>query len=304
MNNKILLRLASSSSALIASFLVAILSLWMQSWFGVRDLYAFGFWTIPLLAIVFGLAPRLHTFFLKRSHIAANLLAFAFGFIAGFLWTLLVAIFLGPWFGTFSFPVIVCWIAGAIAGFCSIAGPINFNAYRRPILSVLISLILGVLFFFAYHPVGNVVRDDQELEVLKFSWQPGDSLRFEYMIIGDERVNESDSTALAKAGVRGTLTLVGIAIHGSGPRAKAIIVLRQPVKSTITLQQPDRSTIAYVQTEQNSFRVYPPDAKTLQRVIELSPSSGHSGTDIMVELASGAMQGGSFEGSINVRVMP
>src|SRR5882672_3911080 len=85
--------------------------------FGRGDLSSYAFWNllfaIYLYAVATVLQPRLHV-----AHVGVRVFAWTLiGGVAGFLWTWIVAVALGPWIGAFSFPVLYIWTAaGAIAG--------------------------------------------------------------------------------------------------------------------------------------------------------------------------------------------
>jgi hypothetical protein len=92
-----------------------------HDWFGVGDLSSFAFWstlaTLPGYPVL-----RLYD---RRAHAWGTAAAFgaavSCGLIAAVLWTLVVATILGGWIGAFSFPVFLCWLGGALAGFVACA---------------------------------------------------------------------------------------------------------------------------------------------------------------------------------------
>lgn len=103
--------IASIASYAVA-FAVAIGLLALQDWFGSGDLQALAFWTAPL-AVGIGLLA------LPVSRLRRTIgvpLAVVGGPALGFAFTFMVAVFLGPWFGAFSFPPLYCWMAAALTG--------------------------------------------------------------------------------------------------------------------------------------------------------------------------------------------
>ena len=81
--------------------------------YGTGDLPAFLFWTIglsiTLLFLTAGLTRTTH----GQSKIIKSVSWLSLGPLVGFAWTVFVAIALGPWMGSFSFPVLYCWMGGA-----------------------------------------------------------------------------------------------------------------------------------------------------------------------------------------------
>ena len=92
--------------------------------YGAGDLYAFMFWSVAfaLLLGAFGLGWARLTSGLPL--IARGLLGGIVGAGSGLLWTIVVRLLLGPWFGAFSFPVVYFWMIGGCFGllFASVFG--------------------------------------------------------------------------------------------------------------------------------------------------------------------------------------
>ena len=104
-----------------ASYLVARIFLSLQNGFGSGDLWAFLYWTV-IFSIVL-LLPALAFVLLSRNMRTINRvwIGTLLGGVAGFGWTLLNLMMLGPWFGAWSFNVLYCWIAGGAIGILALA---------------------------------------------------------------------------------------------------------------------------------------------------------------------------------------
>lgn len=97
----------------------ALAALWIAKnhGFGRGDLNSYAYWNLLFASYLYACAavlqPRLHI-----AGIVARIFAWiVIGSTAGFLWTWIVAVILGPWIGAFSFPVLYIWTAaGALAG--------------------------------------------------------------------------------------------------------------------------------------------------------------------------------------------
>jgi hypothetical protein len=110
------------------SYLVARILLASRNGFGSSDLPAFMYWTVMFAVLLSVLA--LAFAYLMRNFRTINRvwIAVLIGGVAGFGWTLLNLVMLGPWFGAWSFNVLYCWIAGGAFGFLAVA---IFGASRR-----------------------------------------------------------------------------------------------------------------------------------------------------------------------------
>ena len=84
--------------------------------FGSGDLFPLVFWTFPLalgLMFVGCLLNRLE----EIPPLAIRMIiAVVLGGLCGFLWTILVATWMGPWFSAFSFPMAMTWMIGGAIG--------------------------------------------------------------------------------------------------------------------------------------------------------------------------------------------
>src|SRR6266550_4511685 len=101
---------------LVAATLVAVSTITLNQGFGAGDLWAFLFWSLPLVGIIAGIASVLMNLYCRLNVFIRIIVAALAGALSGLVWTFFVAVFLGPWFGAFSFPVLFCWIAGGASG--------------------------------------------------------------------------------------------------------------------------------------------------------------------------------------------
>lgn len=83
--------------------------------FGMGDLYALAIWSLPFGVVVALAGVVLRRWNRPKRRAVRGSLAAAVGAILGLLWTLAMIQMMGPWFGTFSFPVLpILAIAGAL----------------------------------------------------------------------------------------------------------------------------------------------------------------------------------------------
>lgn len=82
---------------------------------GMGDLYALAIWSFPLGLVVALAGMSLRSRNGPKRRAARRVLAVALGAMLGVLWTLAMIQMMGPWFGTFSFPVLpILTTAGAL----------------------------------------------------------------------------------------------------------------------------------------------------------------------------------------------
>lgn len=88
-----------------------------NGWFGARDLPAMIVWSLPL-GMMTAVTVRVLSRRLAGAKALWHYVALApVGVVLGVAWTFIVAFVMGGWIGTFSFPVLLCWVfGGASAG--------------------------------------------------------------------------------------------------------------------------------------------------------------------------------------------
>ena len=283
--------LCTGAVCLIASVLVAVLMVALQGGFGAGDMWSFLFWTLPFavgMAVVGSLSMKLFcrlSFFIRYSVAALS------GGLLGFIWTFIVALVLGPWFGAFSFPVLLIWAAGGASGMISSTGACKGR--KKGHLAIEVTLIVSICLFAAIgtKPLFALLASDQKLEVVLVKWKPGpDPLSVREL--GGSGLNDQELAQLKSTGITGKLDIVGISIYGSGEHSRALIVVHHQVDDPVKLPQPDKAEVIYIQNG-NDWKTYPSNVPTLKRVISLKRSK-QDPRDTMceVELANGAVQGG------------
>jgi hypothetical protein len=278
---------------LVASAFVATISIVRNSGFGIGDLWPFLFWSIPFAV---GIASMNFTKLFCRPHPLLRYFVPVFvGITAGILWTVIVRVFLGPWFGAFSFPVLFCWIAGGASGMIA-----SCEASRRR-LKVADLILVGSICFLAIvgmDPIFVWLSNDQQLEVTFIKWTPKpETLSMQDI---DDPPDYYGSVSkefdqLKEVGLTGKLAVFSGGRYGAGNKHSRVIIVmqRQLEKRSKDLPQPDGVNVIYIQDENNNWRIYPSGAPTLQRTIRLEiPENKENITDYWVELASGARQGG------------
>ncbi|MGH2574422.1 MAG: hypothetical protein ACRDFC_01845, partial [Ignavibacteria bacterium] len=146
MKNKANLFLKAFLTCLITSSVVFFILIFNQGGFGIGDFTAFIFWT-TIFSVIIGVIGFLFNIILSGlNKFLQYVLFIIIGFLSGFFWTILIAMMLGPWFGAFSVPVVVCWIAGGLCSMIFIAGQnvtVTFNHYLLKSL-ILIFICFGL----------------------------------------------------------------------------------------------------------------------------------------------------------------
>lgn len=115
----------------LGTFAPALVDLSTSDWFGAGDLRGLVFYTLPLLLVLvvigIALAPRL----VQRPMWVGLVVGGTVGIGIGFLWTLANALLLGPLFGAWSFPVLLCWTTGGGLGLAAAATSGSARSWRR-----------------------------------------------------------------------------------------------------------------------------------------------------------------------------
>ena len=110
------LRLVVGVATEIGALAAAASYIAAHQWFGRNDLPAMATWSLPLALatswLLAALAPRLS----RGGTAMAFITCVAVGAIAGVIWSVVVAVILGPWIAAFSFPVLMSWTAGGLLG--------------------------------------------------------------------------------------------------------------------------------------------------------------------------------------------
>lgn len=286
--------IGTGSITLALSILTAVVLVWLNGWFGAGDLWAFFVWSLPFAGLT-ALAGRAISGLLQPRHPLLQYLIFALaGYASALLWSPVVWAVTNPWFGTFSFPVLLCWLVGGVCGLMFSAQAANSKLRGINIMW------LGNCFFFALVPFAMFaalgwVRSEQKISVTFLQWERGPQL-----LAADTSypIPDSDLDFLRSLGITGTVRNVDSGTYGRGSRkARVVLVAYKPVDEPIELRQPDGLEIFYIQGE-NGWTMYPADASTLDRKIRLWPDDDHPnnpvpGTRFSIENSDGSRQGGT-----------
>lgn len=277
----------TTSCATVA--LAGLLAASLQHWFGASDLTFLIIWFLPLGLMAAALAAFTWQRVSRWPLLLRYVCGVCVGLALGFSWTFSVAGLLGPWWGAVSLPALTCWMAGGASG---VAGGLVLppgSSVRSRFASIVGLLALAAAGVVMSRPLATQLTHDQTLTVRFLRWTPGP----EPLAIETEREDDLSSAEVAlirAAQPTGRLRLLwGGSTHGRGPAATALILLKEPIATSVSLQQPDRATSLYVQGD-DGFAVYPPDTKTLEREIALSPHEG--GVWCSVRIANGGVQSG------------
>ena len=156
--------LRAGGYCLLASYAVAAGIVALGGGFGLGDLGAFFAWTLPFGAAVGAVAalsaPRLS----RARPLAALALAGLAAIAAAVLWTVAVALLLGPFFLLFSFPVFPCWLAGAATGLASAMG-VGTDWRRTAVVAAFVAplvVFVGTAALLALGPL----RADRDVDVV------------------------------------------------------------------------------------------------------------------------------------------
>lgn len=95
--------------------LVAFLAVANNEWFGADDVRAFAFWSVPFVVLLSVVALLARGWLQRSPGPRRFVLAALLGIFSGVVWTLAVALVMGPWVGAFSFPILYLWIFGGVS---------------------------------------------------------------------------------------------------------------------------------------------------------------------------------------------
>ena len=132
---------------------------------------------------------------------------------------------------------------------------------------------------------------DQELGLSILLWTPSDSpLTIEEQT--QIRLSPIEIQQIRETGITGAVsTYAANGRFGRGKKSHVTLIMRGPVNQAIELKEPDATNVVYVQYGAG-WKIFPPDAHTLERTIRIEPEAGDpTQTSVMVGLASGARQG-------------
>lgn len=260
---------------LAVSGLMATIFVVSQGGYGAGDLTAVLIWSTPL-AVLLSLVARAFRSLWSRLHpVLAWLLAAVLGLAAGFLWTMAVALLMGPWFGAFSLPVWLCWMGGGLGGLVA-ASAVHVRNGRRHLGALVLPIAL--LLLIGYPPVTARITGSEQIQLVFLRHTPGP----EALVILDERgrLTGEERESLIASGLTGQVRLEGTYTGGRGRVKRALMIMNRQVETALDLPQPYGSTVLYIQ-EEVGFRLYPPDAPTQPLPIRVKPAESNTNHTLM-----------------------
>ena len=271
----------------------ALVDLSTSDWFGVGDLRGLLLFTVPLLLILVVSGIALARKLAHRPTWLGLVIGGVAGIGLGFLWTLANALLLGPWFGAWSFPVLLCWTTGGALSLASAATSQSGTGWHHVAFESMAYLSVATVVLYAYRPAVVHLQKDQHLTLVYGRLRPHDAGPAiddsSDLLIPEER------ELLARAAIAGSIEILGghAANTTQRPRARILVLLVRPVDRVHWLPEPDATTIVYIQ-EDAGFRRFPSDAKVLSdRAVELYPVGAQGKeTRYWVEHAGGARSSG------------
>jgi hypothetical protein len=163
-----------------------------------------------------------------------------------------------------------------------------FAGLRVPRIAAACVALFQMASGFAAQPSG-----DQRLTLVFARWTPGTSTLAIEDLRSTPMLLKSDVDLLRSNDVRGQVNVISGAVVGTGPSARAIVLLSHPPSQSVTLNQPHAAALLYLQDQEN-FRHYPANVTFADRTIELNTiDPARKMVRYSVELISGARQGGT-----------
>jgi len=289
--NTALRRFLTCFAVFLLSFVVGVIGVAQNDWFGSGDLSSYAFYCIPFAAFLWGAASLFYRMARTWPSWLAIPTAFVLGAVAGFVGTYSVAIFLGPWFGAMSVPMLKSWCVSASIFVPALYIIRKSGLCKLSIVGVTVCSGLGVALFFGISPLWSLSSGNQHLMTAFFRHTPGEQgLR---IIREPDWLTTEDRDLILSSGLTGTLECFrsGGSNSTDWPRARAFVIFTAGLSETVRLPQPKHTTVLYVQHEQEFVRI-PEDAPTFERAIEFYRDD--RGWSFWVEQSSGAKSGGGL----------
>ena len=166
------------------------------------------------------------------------------GAAMGVAWTLIAGLLLGPWFASFSFPILPSWVMGGIASVL-LATNRRPEAKREFWVTICLIIVLSSAAVFAGPTIAKW-NGEQKVHLIFAKWQPGAApLRFTDST-PDFNLTEQEKSLLRQAGIGGQIDVTGSFMDGSGDESRVVVVMAHQVAETIRLPQPKRANVIYV----------------------------------------------------------
>lgn len=270
---------------------IGVIGVAENNWFGSGDLWPYGIYSLLFAVILWGCASLMHRALQKFSTWVGVSISFFIGGLLGLVATFMIAVFLGPWFGAMSVPILKSW---CVSGAITISTIFIFyqNGFRRSsAFGSLAIFLVGITFFLGFSPAWSLITGNQHLTFTYFRHIPGNT----ELAIDDSfaHIPEHDVVLLKSTGLKGRLEFRGRSESNSTdwPQAKAYVIFTDTLQETLFLPQPKHTVIVYVQNG-STFSRFPSHANTLQRTIEFYKNN--DGWHYWIEHSSGAKNGGTL----------
>ncbi len=282
----------TTAATLIVALVTGTTAVALNDWFGSGDLLPYAIYSTAFAILAASASVMAYGWTKQLKVWIAAACAFIFGLLFGFLSTFAVALFLGPWMGAMSVPILQSWCIAAAFTF-SAAVLLRRLPFSRPLVIGLVGLAFASVFgTLGFKPAVSLASGNQHLTVYFYRHVPGDTELDVSEAIQD--LDATDIDILRQTGLRGKLESRGHFASNSTewPRAKALLVFTASSADKSMLPQPKHCTIAYV-LDSVGFRRVPKYAPTFERSMRIEP--GPSGSQFVVEHASGAQSGGHID---------
>jgi|SRR5688572_9464719 len=123
---------AAMMMVVVVALVEAAICVELQGGFGRGDLVALGVWSLPFGGVVAAAALVLRRARRPQGRALRTLVGVAVGAALGLLWTWMMVQMMGPWFGTFSFPVLPILAVAAALTLVVFVAPLRKPAVAPP----------------------------------------------------------------------------------------------------------------------------------------------------------------------------
>lgn len=280
-------------AAFALPFVAGVIAVALNDWFGSSDLVpSFAIFCIPFAVFLWVIAALFSRMVCTWPAWLAAPVGFLLGALVGFLGTVALAGFLGPWSGAMSVDVFKSWTTSA-AVFVPTAHLLTTGGLRKaPLLGTLLVAVVGSASFAGFAPLRSLATGDQHLMVVFLRHIPGEQPL--QIVNAPEWLTDPDRALILSCGLNGTVEFFGSSgsMTTPWPRAQAWIVFTTGPSKPARLPQPKRCTILYLQRD-NDFVAMPERAPVIDRAIELFRDDRGKWC-FWVELVSGGKSGGEL----------
>ena len=142
MKRSLSIKIVSGVLNLLACLILVIIVLIRQDFLGKGDIYAFLFWTIPLVVGLSVSGQVIVDIFKFKNPFLRRLLIVSASILISAGWVYVVYLVLGPWINTFSFPIFYVWIFGNSVQLLFIDWRLPKSVEQKKVSKVLMRLLL------------------------------------------------------------------------------------------------------------------------------------------------------------------